>query len=118
MISCLSSSLQALLQEVAGLDLLQLETLKDSITVSSTSEAQAGLSQQVSNLQKHKRALESSIKENLANQRIQEEASCLKTALKKLAENVGNLSGVHDGLTDMHQLKQQWCRIQVILKGA
>ncbi|XP_028252465.1 nesprin-2a isoform X3 [Parambassis ranga] len=107
-----AAALEALLQEVAGVDLLQLETLKDSIAVSSTSEAQAGLSQQVSNLQKHKRALESSIKENLANQGIPEEVSYLQTALKKLAENVENLSEVHDVLTDIHQLKQQWCRIQ------
>ncbi|XP_069017780.1 nesprin-2a isoform X4 [Embiotoca jacksoni] len=117
------AALEALLQEVSniGKDVLQLAALKDSIAVSSTAEAQASLTQQVSSLQNHKRALESSIRDNLTlltanhNQRTQQvkgEASCLQTALKDLADNVNNLSGIHEVLPDISQLKQQWCTIQ------
>lgn len=115
---------QALLQEVTDIekDLLQIATLKDSIMASSTAEAQASLSQQVSNLQNHKRALDSSIREHLAlrtensNQRVQQvkdEVSCVQTALRDLAENLCEDSEV---LPDISQLKQQWCTIQVSLK--
>lgn len=113
-----------MLQEVTDIekDLLQIVTLKDSITASLTAEAQASLSQQVSNLQSHKRALDSSIKEHLAllsenrNQRVQqmkEEISCVQTALKDLAEN---LSGNCEVSPDTNQLKQQWYTLQVSLK--
>lgn len=124
---CLSVALstsQALLQEVTDIekDLLQIVTLQDSIKASSTAEAQASLSQQVSNLQNHKRALDSSIREQLAlltensNQRVQrvkEEVTSVQTALKDLAEN---LCGIREVLPDISQLKQQWHTIQVSLK--
>lgn len=106
-------------------DLLQIVTLMDSITASSTAEAQASLSQQVGNLQNHKRALDSSIRESLAlltensNQRVQqvkEGVSCVQTTLKDLAENVANLCGNREVLPDINQLKQQWHTIQVLLK--
>lgn len=105
-------------------DLLQIVTLKDSITASSTVEARASLCQQVSKLQNHKRALDSSIRENLAllsedsNQRaqqVEEEVSCVQTALKDLAENVGKLCEDSEVLPDISQLKQQWHTIQVLL---
>ncbi|KAL7388816.1 hypothetical protein ABVT39_021245 [Epinephelus coioides] len=113
-------ALEALLQEVTDIekDLLQIVTLKDSITASLTAEAQASLSQQVSNLQSHKRALDSSIREHLAlltenrNQRVQqvkEEISCVQTTLKDLAEN---LSGNCEVSPDTNQLKQQWYTLQ------
>lgn len=115
-----------MLQEVADIekDLLQLVTLKDSVAASSTAEAQASLCQEVSNLQNHKRALDSSIREHLAllnakrNQSVQqvkEEASCVHIALKDLAENLGALSGNHEALPHISQLKQQWCVMQVML---
>uniref|UniRef100_A0AAQ6IQR6 KASH domain-containing protein n=1 Tax=Anabas testudineus TaxID=64144 RepID=A0AAQ6IQR6_ANATE len=116
-------ALEASLQEVTDIekDLLQLAALKDSITASSTAEAQASLSQRVSNLQNHKRAVENSIRENLAllsenHQRVQElkeEVSCVQTALKDLTESVGKLCGNHDELPDINQLKQQWSAIQI-----
>ncbi|TMS12618.1 hypothetical protein E3U43_017576 [Larimichthys crocea] len=116
-------ALEALLREVTDTekDLLQIVTLKDSITASSTVEAQASLCQQVSKLQNHKRALDSSIRENLAllsedsNQRaqqVEEEVSCVQTALKDLAENVGKLCEDTEVLPDISQLKQQWHTIQ------
>ncbi|XP_073348713.1 LOW QUALITY PROTEIN: nesprin-2a [Pagrus major] len=119
----LITALEALLQEVAHIDkdLLQIETFKDSITASSTAEAQASFSQQVDNLQNHKRALDSSIRENLAqlrengNQRVhqvEEEVSCAQTALKDLVENVSNLCENHGVLPDISELKQQWNTIQ------
>lgn len=126
--SCVTfSTFQALLQEVTDIekDILQLVTLKDSIADGSTVEAQASLSQQVSNLRTHKGALESSIRENLAllkensNQRVQkvkEEVSRVKTAVKDLAEDVGNLCENHDVLPDISQLQQLWSTIQVTLK--
>lgn len=113
-----------MLREVTGAekDLFQLVTLKDSITVSLTAEAQISLTQQVSNLQNHKRALESKIRETLAQlkvnsdesiQRVKKEALYVLTALKDLAEGVDNLSDTHEALPDISQLKQQWCMIQV-----
>ncbi|XP_022057033.2 nesprin-2-like [Acanthochromis polyacanthus] len=113
--------LEALLEEITDIekDILELATLKDSIIVSSTGEAQASLSQQVSNLQYHKRVLENDIRENLGlfnrNQRIQqmkEEASFLQRALKDLTENVGDLCGTLEVLPDIIHLKQQWCAIK------
>ncbi|XP_056219440.1 nesprin-2-like [Seriola aureovittata] len=122
---CLSlmAELTALLQEVTDMekDTLQLVTLKDSITDSATVEAQASLSQQVSILQNHKRALDSSIRENLAlrtennnqrDQQVKEEVSCVQTAVKDLAANVGNLCGNLEVLPDISQLRQEWCAIQ------
>ncbi|XP_063350729.1 nesprin-2 [Pelmatolapia mariae] len=117
------ATLEVLLQEVTGTekDLFQLVTLKDSITVSLTAEAQISLTQQVSNLQNHKRALESKIRETLAQlkvnsdesiQRVKKEALYVQTALKDLAEGVDNLSDTHEALPDISQLKQQWCMIQ------
>ncbi|XP_035851599.1 nesprin-2 [Sander lucioperca] len=113
-------ALKALLQEVTDIekDLLQIVTLQDSIKASSTAEAQASLSQQVSNLQNQKRALDSSIREQLAlltensNQRVQrvkEVVTSVQTALKDLAEN---LCGIREVLPDISQLKQQWHTIQ------
>ncbi|XP_031717653.1 nesprin-2a isoform X2 [Anarrhichthys ocellatus] len=113
-------ALEALLQEVTDIEkeLLQIVTLKDSITASSTAEAQASLSQQVSNLQNQKRALDSSIRGILAlltensNQRLQRvkgEVTCVQTALKDLVEN---LCGNSEVLPDISQLKQQWYTIQ------
>ncbi|XP_062293145.1 nesprin-2 isoform X5 [Scomber scombrus] len=117
------AALEALLREVTDLekDLLQLVTLKDSVAASSTAEAHVSLCQEFSSLQKHKRALDSSITEHLAllkekmNQRVQqvkEEASCVQIALKNLAENLGKLSGNHEELPHIGQLKQQWCLIK------
>nr|XP_014270043.2 nesprin-1 isoform X9 [Maylandia zebra] len=117
------AALEVLLQEVTGTekDLLQLVTLKDSITVSLAAEAQISLTQQVSNLQNHKRALESKIRETLAQlqvnsdesiQRVKKEALYVQTALKDLAEGVCNLSNTHEALPVISQLKQQWCMIQ------
>ncbi|XP_037606336.1 nesprin-2-like isoform X2 [Sebastes umbrosus] len=114
------AALEALLQEVTDIekDLSQIVTLKDSIAASSTAEAQSSLSQQVSDLQHHKRALDGSIREDLAlltennNQRVQrvkEEVSCVQTALKDLAEN---LCGNREVLHETSQLKQQWSTIQ------
>ncbi|KAM6906809.1 nesprin-2a [Lycodopsis pacificus] len=113
-------ALEALLQEVTDIEkeLLQIVTLKDSITASSTAEAQASLSQQVSSLQNQKRALDGSIRGILAlltensNQRLQRvkgEVACVQTALKDLAEN---LCGNSEVLPDISQLKQQWHTIQ------
>ncbi|XP_026174095.1 nesprin-2a isoform X2 [Mastacembelus armatus] len=116
-------ALGALLQEASNLekDLLQLTALTDLITGSSTAQAQANLSQEVSNLQNHKRELDASIRENLALfteynnenvQQVKEEVSCVQTALKDLAEDVRKLCGKHGVLPDTSQLKQQWCIIQ------
>lgn len=106
-------------------DILQLETLKDSLSKSSNVEARASVSQQVSILQSHKRALDSSIRENLAlltennNQRVQhvkEEVSRVQTAVKDLAANVGHLCENLEALPEISQLQPQWCAIQVTLK--
>ncbi|KAK2855974.1 hypothetical protein Q5P01_004709 [Channa striata] len=115
------ASLEALLQEIPdmGRHLLELVAIKDSISASSTAEAQASLSQQVSNLQSHKRALESVITEELVHQRIQhvkEEVCCVQTALQDLNENVRKLSGNHKDVPDIKHLTQQWCIIQLIDK--
>ncbi|KAK1889404.1 Nesprin-2 [Dissostichus eleginoides] len=61
-------ALEALLHEVTDVEkyLSQIATLKDTITAISTAEAQASLSQEISNLQNHQRALDSSIREKLA----------------------------------------------------
>ncbi|KAK5852699.1 hypothetical protein PBY51_006549 [Eleginops maclovinus] len=112
-------TLQALLQEVTDIekDLLQIATLKDTITTS-TAEARASLSQEISNLQNHQRALNSSIRDKLAlitednNQRVQrvkEEVTCVQTALKGVAEN---LQGKPEVLPEVSQLKQQWDKIK------
>nr|XP_020459524.1 nesprin-1-like [Monopterus albus] len=117
-------ALEALLQKVTSVekDLLQLVALKDSLTSSSTAEAQASLSQQVTNLQNHKRVLDSSIREKLTllkengNQRVQqvkEEVACVQAALKDLTENVQMLYGNHEVSPDISQLKQQWGTIQL-----
>uniref|UniRef100_UPI0037E98A37 nesprin-2a n=1 Tax=Semicossyphus pulcher TaxID=241346 RepID=UPI0037E98A37 len=118
-----AAALEALLQEVTDVekDLLQLATLKDSIAAGVTAEARAGLSQRVSQLQNHKRALDDSIRENLAlitesrNQRVQqvkEEVTCAQTALKDLQDHFGNVCGSCEELPDIVQLKQQWHTIQ------
>ncbi|XP_029351666.1 nesprin-2a isoform X2 [Echeneis naucrates] len=113
-------AVEALIQEMDK-HILQLVTLKDTITDSLTVEAQASLSQEVSNLQSHKRALDSSLRENQAaltknsNQRLQqvkEEVSCVQTAVNDLAANVGNLLESLEVLPDIGQLKQQWSIIQ------
>lgn len=102
-------------------DLLQIVTLKDSITSSSTAEAQASLSQQVSNLQNHKRALKSSIREKIAlftgnrEQDLDKEASCVKTELKDLVKSFENLCENSEESLNISQLKQQWLKIQVFL---
>ncbi|CAN9507959.1 unnamed protein product [Ophioblennius macclurei] len=112
-----ASSLEALLQEVTDMekDILHLATLKDS-----TAEA-SSLSQEFTDLKSHKSALESSIRENLAllgadgNQSVQQieaEVSRLQTTAKAAAENVENLSGIHEVLPEISQLKQHWSVIQ------
>ncbi|KAM9339272.1 nesprin-2a [Symphorus nematophorus] len=117
------AALEALLQDVTEIekDLSQIATLKDYITASSTAEGQVSISQRFSNLESHKRALESSIRENLAllrensNQRVQqveEEVSFVQKELKDLAENVGNLCENRELLPDISQLKQQWHAVQ------
>ncbi|KAM4521617.1 nesprin-2a isoform 3-T4 [Odontesthes bonariensis] len=113
-----ASALEASLQDVIDTEKGILQ-LRESITVSSTAKVRGSLSQQVTNLQSHKRELESGIKENLAqlkvNQRIQrvmEEASCLQNALRDLAENMESLSGSHKVLLDISQLIHQWDTIQ------
>ncbi|XP_068433248.1 nesprin-2a [Clinocottus analis] len=113
-------ALEVLLQEVTDMEkeLLQIVTLKDSITASSTAEAQTSLSQQVSSLQNHKRALVGSIRgilalltENNSQRvgRVKEEVSCVQIALKDLAHNLCENSEV---LPDISQLKQQLYTIQ------
>lgn len=101
-------------------DLLQFVTLKDSITASSTAED--SLSQQVSNLQSHRRALDGSIRENLAllmqnsNQRVwqvEEKVSCVQTALKNLADILGDLNESCEVLPEIRELKQKWHTAQV-----
>ncbi|XP_062415634.1 nesprin-2-like isoform X4 [Pungitius pungitius] len=107
-------ALQALLQEVTGVEkeLLQIKALKDSITASSSAE------DQVRPLQNHKRALDSSIREGRSlltdedKQRVQREkgeAPRLQTDRKELSENLCGNSEVSPDLT---QLKQQWQTIQ------
>ncbi|XP_029903714.1 nesprin-2a [Myripristis murdjan] len=116
-------ALEALLKEVTDTerDFSDLIALKDSISSSSTAEAQASLSQQVSSLQNHKGALESCIRKKLAQlegertqrvQQVREETSCLQAALRGLAERLGNLSADDDVLTDINQLKQHWHKLQ------
>ncbi|KAF7666652.1 hypothetical protein LDENG_00098390 [Lucifuga dentata] len=78
-------------------------------------------SQQISSLQKHKGAVESYIREvleqvkenrNQKDQQVGEEATCVQTAVKQLAECLGNLCGNHEVFPDISQLKQQWNTIQ------
>ncbi|XP_054474146.1 nesprin-2-like [Anoplopoma fimbria] len=113
-------ALEALLQEITHIEkeLSQIVSLKESITASSTAEAQANLSQQVGNFQNHRRALDSSIRGILALltknnsqrvQRVKGEVTCLQMALKDVAEN---LCGNSEELPDISQLKQQWYTIQ------
>lgn len=103
-------------------DLLEIVTLKDSIAVSSTSEARLGLSQQVDNLQNHKRALDSSIRDSLtlltgnSNQsfeKVEEEVSCVQTALKYVAAVLLNVCEGSEALPDIRELKQTWHTMQV-----
>ncbi|MEQ2262114.1 hypothetical protein XENORESO_014913, partial [Xenotaenia resolanae] len=112
-----AAALEALLKQVAEVekDLLALETLRDSLTGDSTAEAQARLSDQVSDLQNHKRAIECGIKEQLASllqneglQQVRKEASLLLTDLSELAKDVEELFV----LADICQLTQQWCAVQ------
>lgn len=121
------TTFQDLLLEIADVDedLSQIVTFKDSIAASSTAEARASLSQQVDNLQNHKRALEGSISDSLtlftqeSIQRVQllgEEAPCLQTALKDLAEILGNLCEDREVLPDVGELKQKWGTLQVPFK--
>ncbi|XP_069371611.1 nesprin-2a isoform X5 [Paralichthys olivaceus] len=97
-------ALEVLPQEVTDLekDILQLEMLNDATTDSSAVEDQA------SNLQNHKRALDS----NQRVPQVKEEVSCVQAALKDLAENVGKLFVNHEMFPDTIQLKQQWSTIQ------
>lgn len=103
-------------------DLLEIGTLKDSIAASSTSEARVSLSQQVDNLQIHKRALDSSIRDSLTllsrngNQsfeKVEEEVSCVQTALKDAAALLVNLCEGSEAFPDIRELKQTWHTIQV-----
>ncbi|XP_060907682.1 nesprin-2-like isoform X3 [Labrus mixtus] len=117
-------ALEALLQEVADVekDLLQIVTLKDSISGSATAEARASLSQQVGSLQSHKRALDDSVRESLARltenrkqrvKQVEEEICCVQTAMKELMESLdGNLCGSGEVLPDIRLLKQQWHILQ------
>ncbi|XP_041832728.1 nesprin-2-like [Melanotaenia boesemani] len=113
-------ALEALLRDLIDIekDLLQLVTLKDSVTVSSIADTHVSLSQQVNDLQNHKIALESSIRDHLAKlkviQRVEEEATYLQTALRDLTENVGSVSQpeTYKVLPGICHLKQQWCIIK------
>ncbi|MEQ2202511.1 hypothetical protein XENOCAPTIV_004557 [Xenoophorus captivus] len=112
-----AAALEGLLKQVAKVekDLLALETVRDSLAGDSTAEAQARLSEQVSDLQNHKRAIECGIKEQLASllqneglQQVRKEASLLLTDLSELAKDVEELFV----LADICQLTQQWCAVQ------
>ncbi|XP_043962311.1 nesprin-2 isoform X2 [Gambusia affinis] len=98
-----AAALEALPKQVAEIEkeLLVLVTLRDSLTASCTAEAQASLSEQVSNLHNHKRAIERAIP-------LQEEVSLLQADLRDLAKNVKELSV----LPDVLQLTQQWRSVQ------
>lgn len=94
---------------------MQLAALKDSITASSTAEAQASLSQQVSSPQSHKRAVENLALLRGDHRRVQElmeEVSCVQTEVKDVAERLRKLCGNHE---DVNRLKQQWSVIQVLM---
>ncbi|PWA27935.1 hypothetical protein CCH79_00000556 [Gambusia affinis] len=98
-----AAALEALPKQVAEIEkeLLVLVTLRDSLTASCTAEARASLSEQVSNLHNHKRAIERAIP-------LQEEVSLLQADLRDLAKNVKELSV----LPDVLQLTQQWRSVQ------
>ncbi|XP_014914037.1 nesprin-2-like isoform X5 [Poecilia latipinna] len=98
-----AAALEALLKQVAEIEkeLLVLVTLRDSLAASCTAEAQASLSEQISNLQNHKRAIERAIP-------LQGEASLLQADLRDLGKNVEELSV----LPDVFQLTQQWRSVQ------
>ncbi|KAM4713181.1 nesprin-2a [Anableps anableps] len=113
------AALEDLLKQVTEIekDLLVLVTLRDSLTASSTAETQASLSEQVSYLQNHKRAIEHGIKEHLQLaiplqderfQQVRKEASLLQTDLRYLARDLEELSM----LPDICQLTQQWRAVQ------
>ncbi|KAM6915050.1 nesprin-2-like [Xenentodon cancila] len=117
--SALTEELEALLQDIedAEQDLSQLATLWGSISV--TAEDRESLPQQVVNLQNHKRAIESCSRDqqpvlevNQAIQQVEEEAKCLQSELRELAENAETLDGVGKGSPGVGQLKQQWCSLQ------
>ncbi|KAM8831623.1 uncharacterized protein AB9W97_003132 [Spinachia spinachia] len=104
-------TVQALLEEATGVEkvLLQMISVKNSITASSSSEDQASLSEQVSQLQDHKRALDSSIRGGhslLTDTREKAQVTCLQTNLKELCGN-------SEVSRDLTQLKQQQYTIQV-----
>ncbi|CAJ1078355.1 LOW QUALITY PROTEIN: nesprin-2 [Xyrichtys novacula] len=96
-------TLLALLQEITDMEeeLLHIATLKDSIIATPTAEAQASLSQQVSNLQDHKRGLEDSIRQNLAqltenrNQRVEQAEKLEENPALALNESPPMLEGLH-----------------------
>ncbi|XP_014859415.1 PREDICTED: nesprin-2-like isoform X6 [Poecilia mexicana] len=98
-----AAALEALLKQVTEIEkeLLVLVTLRDSLAASCTAEAQASLSEQISNLQNHKRAIERAIP-------LQGEASLLQADLRDLGKNVEELSV----LPDVFQLTQQWRSVQ------
>ncbi|XP_054910388.1 nesprin-2-like [Poeciliopsis prolifica] len=95
-----AAALEALLKQAAEIE-KELLVLRDSLAASCTAEAQASLSEQISNLHDHKRAIERAIP-------LQEEASLLQADVRDLAKNVEELSV----LPDVFQLTQQWRSIQ------
>ncbi|XP_015245715.1 PREDICTED: LOW QUALITY PROTEIN: nesprin-2-like [Cyprinodon variegatus] len=108
-----AEALEALLKQVAEIeeDLLLLVTLRDSFIACSTAEGQASLSDQISTLQNHKRAIECGLKELIQPSILQEEklqqvrrkAFLIQTDLSSLAKNVEELSV----LPDIRQVTQQ-----------
>ncbi|KAM3603169.1 uncharacterized protein V6R79_017666 [Siganus canaliculatus] len=112
-------ALEALLREVTDIerDILQIETLKDSMAASSTPEAQVSFLSQISSLQNHKRAVDSCIRRNLAllsdssmrgAQQAEDQVSSVQTELKELSESLGNLCES----SDISQLRHEWNTIQ------
>ncbi|XP_062267756.1 nesprin-1 isoform X1 [Platichthys flesus] len=102
--------------EVSPNEVTNLEKETDSCAI----EDQTSLSQQDCDQQNHKRALDSSVGEQLAPltgnssrvQRVKEDVSCVQTALKDLSGNVGKLFVNHDVFPDTSQLRQQWSTVQ------
>ncbi|XP_037837524.1 nesprin-2 isoform X2 [Kryptolebias marmoratus] len=110
------AALEALLEDVTdvGKDVLQLGEDRKSLTA----EARASITEQLSDLQNQKGAMESSIKEHqqaaplTGNQTVQKvgvDASLSQTELRVLAENVENLPKVE---SDLRQLTQRGCIVQ------
>lgn len=85
------------MQELTNTDEDLLQTLKHSMTADSTG---LSLPQQVSSLQYHKRALDSSVIGSLASAEAEEEASCLQGDIE------ANLSACGEESPDATEQKQ------------